>query len=124
MPEENSTISFGHLNKTLPVPFVIYADFEALLPKYKKQETLPKNSSWTVKHQKHKVCSYGYKVVCCYDDKLSKPYKSYRGENAAYKFLEAIFKEENEIDIMMNKFKQSKLIMNKDNWKNYDRAKT
>ena len=62
------------------------------------------NSSWTRKHQKHKECSYGYKIVCCYDDKYSQPYKSYRGKNAAYKFLEAIFEEEKIIDKYLREF--------------------
>ena len=88
LPKENTTISFNHLKKTIAIPFVIYADFEALVPKYKEAKQLGKS---TIKYQKHKICSYGYKVVCCYDDKYSQPYKCFRGKNAAYKFLEAIF---------------------------------
>ena len=32
--------------------------------------------------------AYGYKLVCCYDDKYSKPVAIYRGENAIYKFMD------------------------------------
>ena len=32
-------------------------------------------------------------LVCHIDDKVSKPIKLYRGENAAYKFIEDMFKE-------------------------------
>ena len=46
------------------------------------------NTSYTEAYQKHTSCSYGYKLVCCYDDKYSKPVQIYRGENSIYKFLE------------------------------------
>ena len=124
LPKEGSSISFNHIKKTVSVPFVIYADFESLVPKYKKEKELNENSSWTRKHQKHNICSYGYKVVCCYDDKYSQPYKSFRGENAAYKFLEAIFEEEKTIDKYMRQFKFSKMIMTNDDWSNYNNAET
>src|SRR5277367_5195107 len=117
------TISFNHLQNTVPIPFVIYADFESLVPKYKNQNKLNKNSSWTRKHQKHKVCSYGYKVVCCYDEKYSKPYQSFRGKKAAYKFLEALFEEEKIINKHLKEFSESKMNMTKADWKNYDNAK-
>ena len=35
----------------------------------------------------------GYKVVCCYDDKYSKPIQTYRGENIVYKFMEKMLEE-------------------------------
>ena len=122
LPKEGSSISFNHIKKTVPVPFVIYADFESILPKY-DNVLCSDSSSWTVKHQKHDICSYGYKVVCCYDDKYSQPYKSFRGINAMYKFLEAIFEEEKVIDKYMQQFRFSKMIMTRDNWINYISAK-
>ena len=36
---------------------------------------------------------YGYKVVCCYNDKYSKPATIYKGEKAVYKFMEAMPEE-------------------------------
>ena len=53
---------------------------------------LEKNGKWnpeesyTNKHQKYIVCSYDYKLVC-FDDKFSKPFKSYLGEDAVYNLL-------------------------------------
>ena len=49
--------------------------------------------SYTEAYQTHEDCGYGYKVVCCYDDKYSKHTCIYRGENAVYKFLEKILEE-------------------------------
>lgn len=37
--------------------------------------------SFTQAYQKHTDCGYGYKVVCCYDDKYTKPIQIYRGES-------------------------------------------
>ena len=58
LPKENTTISFNHLKKTIAIPFVIYADFEALVPKYKEAKQLGKS---TIKYQKHKICSMDIK---------------------------------------------------------------
>ena len=44
--------------------------------------------SYTEANQKHTDCGYGYKVVCCYDDKYSKPVQVFRGENAVHNFME------------------------------------
>ena len=51
------------------------------------------NKSYTEAYQSHKDCGYGYNVVCCYDDKYSKPVKVYGGKNAVYRFLEEMLKE-------------------------------
>ena len=37
-------------------------------------------------------CSFPYKLVCV-DNKFTKPIVVYRGENASYEFIKAIFKE-------------------------------
>ena len=44
------------------------------------------------KYKGHIPCSFAYKLVCV-DDKLTKPIVVFRDGNAAYKFIEAIFKE-------------------------------
>ena len=36
---------------------------------------------------------YGYKLVCCYDNKYSKPVKTYRGKNAVNKFILRMLEE-------------------------------
>ena len=93
MPDKNNNIlKFNNFHKQQPVPFVIYADFEAII------ETIsgcqPKdNDSYTESYQKHTDCGYGYKLVCCYDDKYSKDTRIYKGEKAVYKFLEAMLRE-------------------------------
>ena len=39
------------------------------------------------------MTGYGYKVICCYKDKYSKPIQRYRVKNAVYKFMEKMLKE-------------------------------
>ena len=81
MPEVGSKIKFTNYNKQMQAPFVIYADFEAITePIHGCNQS--NQQSFTEAYQKHTDCGYGYKVVCCYDDKYSKPIKYYRGEKA------------------------------------------
>ena len=90
--KDNNTLKYNHYHKQLPAPFVIYADFEALTEKIHGCQR-NNDKSFTEAYQKHRDCGYGYKVVCCYDDKYTKDVKYYRGENAVYKFLEQMLEE-------------------------------
>ena len=85
-PQESSMVQFQNYHKQTPVPFVLYADFEAMTEKVSGCQ--PDGAkSYTDKYQKHTGCSYGYKVVCCYDDKYSEPVKTYRGEDSISYFM-------------------------------------
>ena len=65
------------------------------------------------KYHDHIPCSFAYKVVCI-DDKFAKQIVVYRGENAAYEFIEAILKEYKYCRKVMNKHFNKKLIMNEE----------
>ena len=92
MPKIGSKIDFKNFKKQLQVPFVIYADFEAITePIHGCQPSNQK--SFTEVYQKHTDCGYGHKVVCCNDDKYTKPIQYYRGEKAVYKFMESMLNE-------------------------------
>ena len=93
MPDKNNNIlKFNNAHRQLPVPFVIYADFEAITEKIHGCQPND-DKSYTEAYQKHTDCGYGYKVVCCYDDKYTKPLQIYRGEKAVYKFMNAMLSE-------------------------------
>ena len=78
MPAKGETLKFQRYHKQLQAAFVIYADFEANTEKV--SGGIPNNDdSFTEAYQKHNDCSYAYKVVCCYDDKYTKPVQLYRG---------------------------------------------
>ena len=93
MPDkDNNILKFNNFHKQQAVPFGIYADFEAITEKV--QGCMPSDgTSYTEAYQKHKDCSYGYKVVCCYDDKYTNGELIYRGEKAVYKFMEAMLED-------------------------------
>ena len=93
MPDKNNnTLKFNNFHKQQPVPFVIYADFEAITEKISNHQQ-NNDKSYTEAYQKHIDCGFGYKVVCCYDDKYTQPLKIYRGEKAVYTFLEYMLDE-------------------------------
>ena len=59
MPVEGSKIYFKNHHKMQPVPFVIYADFEAITEKI--DSCLPSDSkSYTSTYQGHRACSYAF----------------------------------------------------------------
>ena len=82
MPKKGGNIlKFNNFQKQLPVPCVIYADFEAITKKVQgckrseEMENEKNKRSYTEAYQTHEDC--GYKVTCCYDDKYSKPIQMY-----------------------------------------------
>ena len=70
MPKQGENIlKFNNFHKQLPVPFVIYADFEAVTKKVqgcKQTEEMKKDNdrTHTEAYQTHEDCGYGYKVAC------------------------------------------------------------
>ena len=121
MPEKGDKVYFKNHHKQLSVPFVIYADFEAITEKVDSCQ--PNNEkSYTEAYQNHKDCGYGYKVVCCYDDKYSKPVQIYRGENAIYKFMENMLEEVNWCKSKMKKHFNKPLKMTKENETDFQKA--
>ena len=92
MPKEVSMVQFKNHHKQMPVPFVIYADFETITEKVSGCQ-LDDAKSYTDKYQKHTGCSYGYRVVCCYDDAYSEPVQIYRGEDSIKTFMEQMLSE-------------------------------
>ena len=118
MPKQGENIlKFNNFHKQLPVPFVIYADFEAITKKVQgceQSEEMKKDKdrrSYTKAYQTHEDCGYGYKVVCCYDDRYSKYTHIYRGENAVYKFMEKMLEEVEYCKAVIKKHFNKPLVM-------------
>ena len=98
MPEGGKhTLSFQNHSKQMRAPFVIYADFEALVRKIPDCERGPENNkrSYTEKTERHEAFGYSYMVVRS-DGEVSGS-KVYRGENAVGTFLSDILQEEEKI---------------------------
>ena len=90
--ERTPCVYFKNYHKTLPVPFGIYADLECNTEKISGCQPSDKKS-YTEKYQKHTACSFGYKVVCYYDQKYSRDLVFYRGEDCIQKFMKCMFEE-------------------------------
>ena len=54
------------------------------------------------KYQKHVACNYGYKLVSV-EDKFSKPFNSYVGEDAVYSFINIMFEEASIVVMLLKK---------------------
>ena len=95
MPEEGkNTLSFQNHHKQIKMPYVIDADFKALVKKIPGCERGPdsKQKSYTDKTEWREACGYSYMVVRS-DGEVSGS-KVYRGENAVRTFLSDILQEE------------------------------
>ena len=119
--KDNNILKFNNFHKQQPVPFVIYADFEAITEKISGCQP-NNNKSFTDAYQKHTDCGFGYKVVCCYDDKYSQPLKIYRGEKAVYTFLEYMLDEVKYCKKVMKKEFNKPLKMTKEDEKKFQKA--
>ena len=118
MPKQSENIlKFNNFHKQLPVPFVIYADFEAITKKVQgckqseEMENEKNKRSYTEAYQTHEDCGYGYKVVCCYDGKYSRDICIYRGENAVHKFMEKMLEEVKYCKAVIKKHFNKPLVM-------------
>ena len=120
--KDNNILKFENFHKQQTVSFVIYADFEAITEKVSGCKPNVEKS-YTEAYQKHTDCSYCYKVVCCYDDKYSKPVQIYRGEKAVYKFMEKMLEEVKYCKKVMKTFFNKPLKMTKDNEDEFQKAK-
>ncbi|KAL9957899.1 hypothetical protein ACROYT_G034854 [Oculina patagonica] len=137
MPEEgNNTLYFKNYHKQMKVPFVIYADCEALLRKMQgcKRETSEdrqkqkehekeledlKQKSYTEKTEQHEACGFSYTVVRS-DGKSEKPF-DYRGENAMEVFLNCLLIEEQKIRHELSK-REPPIVMTWKDWEKFKKA--
>ncbi|CAC5378381.1 unnamed protein product [Mytilus coruscus] len=92
---KDDILRFKDYHKTMKVPFVIYADFEALACKLDTCSPNP-NTASTTHHTKFEVCGYAYQVVCT-NANYSKAPVIYRGKNVVEHFFESMFQEEDYI---------------------------
>ena len=66
--EENNTLSFNNYNKSMRVPFVVYADFEAFTQKLDDDKPRDNNSSYTAQYEKHSPSGFCYYIKCSFDE--------------------------------------------------------
>ena len=106
-------IKFKNHKNQMPIPYVIYADFESTIDP--KTEQKGDKSEITSEHE---ACGFGY-VVVRYDGKAEEPV-IYRGEDVAEVFLNHL---ECEVENINNIFKHPKPpIMTEQNIQDYDKT--
>ena len=66
LPLEGSKISFKNHNKSMRVPFIVYADFESFIPQLSTCQPNPEKS-YTKQYQKHIHSGFCYHIKC-FDD--------------------------------------------------------
>ena len=85
MPDEdNKILKYIPGEKSLKVPFIIYADLECLLQKINTCQNNP-DKSYTEKKATHRPSGYSL-VTCCSFDKSKNERKYYRGEDCMKMF--------------------------------------
>ena len=121
MPKQGENVlKFNNFHKQLPVPFVIYADFEAITKKlqgFEQSEEMKKDKdrgSYTEAYHTHEDCGYGYKIARCYRERYSKPIQTYWGENAVYKFMEKMLEKVEYCKAVIKKRFNKPLVMTED----------
>ena len=70
-PEVGATLTFKNYNRSMRVPFIVYADFESFIKPIDTCEPNPKNS-YTKQYQKHTPSSFSY-YIKCFDDEVYFP---------------------------------------------------
>ena len=95
VPKPGETIEFKNHKKSMRVPFVIYADFEAITEKIDSATPNPEKS-YTEKYQKHTPSGFCYYVKKEGIENYAEPVV-YRGEDCVEKVCEMIEEEVKEI---------------------------
>ena len=101
MPKEGSSISFMHHNRSIKVPFVVYADFEAFTKEIKPQND---RVAFTQKYQHHQPSGFCYKIVG-QNIKRCVLFRAKENEDVSRKFVEML---EEDIKKIFQQFNFSK----------------
>ena len=80
----NNTIKYNHAEKSIKIPFTIYADLECLLEKMSTCQNDPNKSS-TIKINKHMPLGYSIFTNCLFDE-LKNKISYYKGDDCMKKF--------------------------------------
>ena len=68
LPKEGKKIYFKNHDRSMRVPFKVYADFESFIPQLSRCQPNPDNS-YTKRYQKHTPSGFCYHIKC-FDDTL------------------------------------------------------
>ena len=118
MPEPGTYLKFKNFPNSEKVPFVVYADFEALIKEMDNCDPDP-NKSYTKKYQKHEPISFSY-YIKCFDNNVCEPIlRTYTGKNAMDIFIKWL---EDDVKAIAN-IKPKKMIFTEEDEKQFNKSK-
>ena len=82
--EDNKVLKYNHGEKSMKIPFIIYADLKSLLEKINTCHNYPKKLS-TIKINKHTASGYSLSTNCSFDAIKNKLH-CYRGKDCMKNF--------------------------------------
>ena len=112
-------VRFKNFERKIKSPFMIYEDLERILVPEDKGKQNPYESYTKNIKQKHVAFRYGYKLVCV-DDKFSKPFKSYSGEDTVYNFINSMIEESKYCSEVTKKHFNKELVMTKEDDEDFE----
>ena len=116
--KDNNTIKYNHGEKSIKLPFVVYADLQCLLEKMSTCDNYPEESS-TTKINKRTPSGYSIFTHCSFDKSKSKLHY-YRGEDSMTKFCKDLREHATKI---MNYEKKDMIPLTKKEEENYNNQK-
>ena len=112
MPDKGTILKFKHHERSERVPFIIYADTEALIKEMQNCDPNPLDS-YTKKYQKHEPISFSYYIKSFDDNVYESKLRKYTGEDAMEKFVNWIEEDVKDIaniqDVKMMKLSPNEL---------------
>ena len=112
MPEKGTILKFKHHDRSERLPFIIYADTEALIKEMQNCDPNPLYS-YTKKYQKHEPSSFSYYIKSFDDNVYESKLRKYTGEDAMKKFVDWIEEDVKDIanipDVKMMKLSPNEL---------------
>ena len=116
--KDNNTIKYNQGEKSIKLPFVVYADLECLLEKMSTCNNNPEKSS-TTKINKHMPSGYSIFTHCSFDKSKNK-LNYYRGEDCLKKFFKDLREHATKI---INYEKKDMIPLKKKEEKNHNNQK-
>ena len=118
--EEDKEVKFKAIKKQLPVPFIIYADFESFTEKIDTCHPDARRSSIT-KYQQHTPSGFSYMVVSTASEYTKEPVV-YRGPNVIETFLDRLIEEHHDINNTLKVIRP--MVMSEEEVLQYNQATT
>ena len=116
--KDNNIIKYNHGEKSIKMPFTIYADLECLLEKVDTCKNDP-NKSQTTKINKHILSGYSIFTHCSFDESKNK-LNCYRGDDCMEKFCKDLREHSTKI---INYEKKKIILLTPEEKKDYDNQK-